>query len=178
MTVKFSPSVARTFAETCYVELEGLAVRQAVILRGVGLGPHAVFSYDLLDVGNIYVRTLYRYTVILENRGDIPVPFVVDTSSSAFASTFRFNPSAGVVDVDETQSIQVEVMATQLGRFDERIPVSVSGTDLKLMLHFKGRVVGPTYQIDTADLNFGIVAYGFRRVSASSCNGTAIFSPC
>lgn len=162
VTVSFSPLVAQTFAEKCFVELEGQALRQPVTLTGVGLGPRAMLSYDVLDVGNIYVRTLYRYSVLLENRGDIPVPFFISAGNGPFSSMFKFFPSGGTAEVDETLNMQVEVMASQLGRFDERIPISITGTDTQLMLQFKGRVVGPTCKISTTTLDFGMVAYGFR----------------
>lgn len=162
VTVTFSPLVAQTFAETCFVELEGQALRQPVTLTGVGLGPRAMLSYDVLDVGNIYVRTLYRYSVLFDNRGDIPVPFLITAGNGPFSSMFNFYPSDGIAEVDETLNMQVEVMASQLGRFDERIPISITGTDTQLMLQFKGRVVGPTCQISTKTLDFGMVAYGFR----------------
>lgn len=173
--VKFAPLVARTFVETCFIAVEGQANRLPVKLSGVGLGPRAMFSYDLLDVGDVYIRTLYRYSVLLENRGDIAVPFGIVSGKSAVNSMFKFSPSSGTVEVNETLNIQVEVMANQLGRFDERIPFAVAGTDTQLMLQFKGRIVGPTCRISTTTLNYGVVAYGFRCVrhlrlaSTTSC---------
>eukprot|EP00892_Ulva_mutabilis_P006441 jgi/Ulvmu1/4169/UM019_0148.1 len=162
VTVKYSPLVARQVVETCFVEVEGQALRQPVILTGTGLGPCAIFSYDVLDVGNIYVRTLYRYSVLMENRGDIPVPFCIEPGSGVFASMFQFSPKTGAVQVDGKMIIGVEIMPSQLGRFDERVPVSVAGTDSQLSIHFKGRVVGPACQINTTVLDFGLVSYGFR----------------
>lgn len=167
VTVKFSPSVARKFVETCFVELEGHALQQSVILTGVGLGPCAIFSYDVLDIGNIYVRNLYRYSMVLDNRGDIPVPFFITSGTGPFASMFQFFPSNGVVNVDEKLVVEVEVMACQLGRFDERIPVAIAGTDAQLTIQFKGRVVGPTCHVNTSALDFGLVSYGFRCVFES-----------
>ena len=59
VTVEFSPYVARKFTEICYVELEGHAERQPVLLTGLGLGPCALFTYDVLDIGNAYICLLY-----------------------------------------------------------------------------------------------------------------------
>ena len=31
------------------------------MLRGLGIGPKATFSYDELDVGNVFVESAHRY---------------------------------------------------------------------------------------------------------------------
>lgn len=162
VTVEFSPYVARKFTETCYVELEGHAERQPVVLTGLGLGPCAIFTYDVLDIGNAYINTLYRYSVQLENRGDIPAPFAIQPGDGEFGSMFTFVPSDGVVPAETTLDIEVELLASHIGRLEERVLVDVAGIDSPLSLQFKGRIVGPTFDIDVATLDFGMVAYGFR----------------
>lgn len=44
-------------------------------IRAKGLGPLAVFSYDVLDVGDTYAGILHQYEVELQNRGKIDVEF-------------------------------------------------------------------------------------------------------
>ena len=44
-------------------------------MRGQGLGPAAIFSYDTLDVGHTYANTPHQYEVELQNRGKIDVEF-------------------------------------------------------------------------------------------------------
>jgi hydrocephalus-inducing protein len=165
VTVEFSPYVAKLFKEICYVELEGHAERQPVVLTGLGLGPCAIFTYDVLDIGNAYINTLYRYSVQLENRGDIPAPFAVQPGDGEFGSMFTFVPSDGVVPAETTLDIEVELLATHIGRLEEWVLVDVAGMDSPLSLQFKGRIVGPTFDIDVEVLNFGMVAYGFRCVA-------------
>lgn len=45
-------------------------------LRAEGLGPCAVFSYDVLDVGDTYAGVVHLYEVELQNRGKIDVDFM------------------------------------------------------------------------------------------------------
>lgn len=165
--MEFSPYVARKFTEICYVELEGHVERQPVTLTGQGLGPCAIFTYDVLDIGNAYINTLYRYSVQLENRGDIPAPFAIQPGDGEFGSMFAFVPSDGVVPAETTLDIEVELLASHIGRLEERVLVDVAGMDSPLSLQFKGRIVGPTFDIDVDTLDFGMVAYGFR--CACSC---------
>jgi hypothetical protein len=162
VTIQFSPHTARKFIEVCYVELEGHAERQAVVLSGAGLGPCAIFSYDVLDIGSAYVNTLYRYSVQLENRGDIPAPFSIQQGKGDFGSMFTFLPPEGVVAAETTLNIEVELLAKHIGRLEEKVLVNVTGIDAPLSLQFKGKVVGPTCEVDTDHLDFGMLAYGFR----------------
>lgn len=180
--MEFSPDVARQFAETCYVEVEGHAERQPVQLVGMGLGPCAIFTYDVLDIGNAYISTVYRYSVQLENRGDIPAPFTIQPGDGEFGSMFTFIPSDGEVPAETTLDIEVELLATHIGRLEERVLVDVAGIDSPLSLQFKGKIVGPTFDIDVDHLDFGMLAYGFRSVApvpvAARWSAIVVFSAC
>ena len=54
---------------------QGHEARFPITVRGKGLGPAAVFSYDVLDVGHTYANTPHQYEVELQNRGKIDVEF-------------------------------------------------------------------------------------------------------
>ena len=54
---------------------QGLEGRLPISIKGKGLGPAAVFSYDVLDVGHTYANTPHQYEVELQNRGKIDVEF-------------------------------------------------------------------------------------------------------
>lgn len=55
--------------------MQGRQERLPIKIKGKGLGPAAVFSYDVLDVGHTYANTPHLYEVELQNRGKIDVEF-------------------------------------------------------------------------------------------------------
>ncbi len=68
ITVTFEPDHAREYKATAYCDVGGRASRLPIQLCGTGLGPKAVFSYDLLDVGEAFINTPHKYEVELLNR--------------------------------------------------------------------------------------------------------------
>ena len=68
ITVTFEPDHAREYKATAYCDVGGRASRLPVQFCGTGLGPKAVFSYDLLDVGEAFINTPHKYEVELLNR--------------------------------------------------------------------------------------------------------------
>ena len=44
-------------------------------MSGKGLGPAAMFSYDVLDMGDTFANTLHQYEVELQNCGKIDVEY-------------------------------------------------------------------------------------------------------
>ena len=68
ITAVFRPDHAKDYKATAYCEVGGRAIRLPIQLCGTGLGPKAVFSYDLLDVGEAFINTPHKYEVELLNR--------------------------------------------------------------------------------------------------------------
>ena len=68
ITVTFQPDHAKEYKATAYCEVGGRASRLPIQLCGTSLGPKAVFSYDLLDIGEAFINTPHRYEVELLNR--------------------------------------------------------------------------------------------------------------
>ena len=68
ITALFQPDHAQEFNATAYCEVGGRAIRLPIQLCGTGLGPKAVFSYDLLDVGDAFINSPHKYEVELLNR--------------------------------------------------------------------------------------------------------------
>ena len=68
ITVTFQPDHAKEYKATAYCKVGGRASRLPIQLHGTGLGPKAVFSYDLLDIGEAFINTPHKYEVELMNR--------------------------------------------------------------------------------------------------------------
>jgi hypothetical protein len=39
----------------------GRETRLPLQLRGTGIGPKAVFSYDVIDIGDVFVTSMHKY---------------------------------------------------------------------------------------------------------------------
>ncbi|KXZ49496.1 hypothetical protein GPECTOR_21g722 [Gonium pectorale] len=162
VVVTFSPDHAREYEVVAYVDVAGRADRLPVVFKGRGLGPAAVFSYDVLDVGDTWVNTLHQYEVELQNRGKIDVEFRLVPPGSAFGTRFTFEPSQGRLSGGQIQIIKVKLLSDLLGSFDETFEWQIKGSSEPLSLQFKGRVCAPSFEVDVEGLDFGVCSYGFR----------------
>lgn len=160
--VTFTPDHARDYEVITYVDVAGRAERLPVVFKGRGLGPAAVFSYDVLDLGDTWVNTLHQYEVELQNRGKIDVDYRLVTPSSPFASKFAFEPFTGRLAGGQIQVIKMKLLSDLLGEFDETFCWQIRGSSEPLSLQFRGRVCAPSFEVDEEALDFGVCSYGFR----------------
>eukprot|EP00967_Tisochrysis_lutea_P034202 scaffold40782_cov21-Tisochrysis_lutea.AAC.1 len=59
------------------------------------------------------------------------------------------------------QVIRVKLLSDLLGPFDEAFTWTIKGSSTPLVLQFKGHVCGPSFEVDTDVIDYGIVSYGF-----------------
>jgi hydrocephalus-inducing protein len=83
-------------------------------------------------------------------------------AAARFGSKFSFQPEAGHIPPGSTATIRVRLASDALGAFEEAFRWHLRGTDAVLSLVIRGRVIGPTFELDTRHLDFGITAFGFR----------------
>uniref|UniRef100_A0A1X7SV74 HYDIN/VesB/CFA65-like Ig-like domain-containing protein n=2 Tax=Amphimedon queenslandica TaxID=400682 RepID=A0A1X7SV74_AMPQE len=164
VTISFQPEKAKNYSSVAYCDVTGRESRLPLRLKGEGLGPKLRFSFDSLDIQNIFVNSAHAYEVILENQGDIDASYSMRSSSSLFGPKFTFNPSSGHLSPDGLQAIQISLSSAALGSFDEEFEWDVEGSDKTLKLRINGSVIGPTFQFDTDEINFNTVSYGFPSV--------------
>ena len=162
VTVRFVPNSPHEQATVAFCEVSGRTDRIPLTVKGQGDGPKAVFSYDVLDVGDTFINTLHQYEVELLNRGEIEAEFRLVPPQSTFGQQFRFEPDSGVLGVGEALPVRVLFESDTLGEFSESFSWEIKGASENLVLDFRGRVVGPTFELDCAELDFGVVSYGFR----------------
>lgn len=161
VTVTFRPRIADDYPATLYCDISGREARLPLALKGQGMGPRARFSFDQLDVGNVFIESVHKYEVVLENRGDIDVHYRLRPNNSLFGPKFRFLPLGGCLHVGEQQSIVIWFCSDQLGAFSETFEWDLEGSPEPLSLCFKGEVIGPTFHFERKRIDFGTVAYGF-----------------
>eukprot|EP00955_Chlamydomonas_euryale_P060740 357809-Chlamydomonas_euryale.AAC.3 len=160
--VQFTPDFTRDYEVTAYVDVQGASDRIPVLVRGTGLGPLAVFSYDVLDVGQAFCGVVHTYDVELQNRGKIDVNFSLVPPTSVFGAKFGFEPDAGHLAGGEIQIIRVRLCSDVLGNFCETFKWAIAGSASPVELQLTGHVTGPSYEIDAEVLDFGLCSFGFR----------------
>jgi len=81
-----------------------------------------------------------------------------------FGSKFSFQPEAGCVAPGATALIRVQLTSDALGSFDESFSWYLRGSSAPVAMAIRGRVIGPTFELDAREVGFGVVAFGFRHV--------------
>lgn len=84
-------------------------------MKGDGLGPKCIFSFDTLDIENVFINSAHAYEVFLENKGDIEAAYSLTPSASLFGPNFTFAPSNGMLQPGKLQAIQVSYTSPRVG---------------------------------------------------------------
>lgn len=111
MSVIFQPAAATSYSSVLYCDITGRESRLPLRIRGEGIGPHCTFSFDTLDIQNVFVNSAHAYEVVIENKGDIEAVYSLTPSESLFGPKFTFAPSQGVLSPGQLQAIQVMTIA-------------------------------------------------------------------
>lgn len=172
IVVTFRPNDSGVVERTLYCDVQGRADRLPLHLKGFGIGPKAIFSYDVLDVGEVYSHTPYKYEVNLSNRGDIPAPFRFVAHPERGTHSFHFFPESGILDVGGAITVFVTMTATSTGPFNEIFTFDIAGCKDPLELELRGSVRGPSFAVDLQELDFGKVSYGFKYFKSLTIRNT------
>ncbi|XP_078688637.1 hydrocephalus-inducing protein-like [Branchiostoma floridae x Branchiostoma belcheri] len=174
VSVIFKPQEAKTYQQVAYLDITGREARLPLRLRGDGIGPNVQFSFEQLDMGNIFVGSIHTYEVVLANKGDIDAIFSILPNNTHFGLCFTFNPTEGIVLPDGHQAIQITFRSATLGDFQEDFYIAIDGSPHRMKLSFRGCVIGPTFHFDVPRLNFGVVSYGFQHTQTCTIVNTAL----
>jgi hypothetical protein len=169
----FRPKDALVYSSCAYLSCVGQEERAPLVLKGLGIGPKASFSYDELDVNSVFVESAHRYEVQLLNQGDIEVAFQLVPRDTKFGSRFQFDPHEGTIPVGGQCEITVNFKPTELGDFHEVFDWKLAGSAIGVTLAFKGRSIQPSFDFDVERINFGIVSYGFLNSRMLTLSNTA-----
>ena len=166
VVVTFNPQLATACEVGAFLDVVGRAERLPLALKGQGVGPKCHFSYDALDLGDVFISSIHRYELMLQNRGSIEARFSLNQTVSLFAKNFKFKPAHGTVAPGGAQVIGIEFCSDLIGILNESFFFHIQGSRSDLGIHFKGRVIGPTFHFDVDEIDFGNVSFNFmhRRV--------------
>ena len=160
-TVTFSPEHAADYACVAFLETTGREQCLPLKIQATGIGPQASFTYDVLDIGDVFVNSKHTYELVMENSGEIDAEYDLQPSDTPFGPKFKFAPESGMLAVGEAHKIEVSFCSEILGEFSEHFHYNLKGSQQPLSVHFKGHVVGPTFHFDVEEIDFGIVSYEF-----------------
>ena len=163
VTVTFRPDVSAEYKTTAFLDVVGREQRLPLWVSSTGVGPKAELTFDSLDLGDLFVNSMHRYELTIENRGDITCDWsLVVAPDTPFADIFTFSPSSGSLSVDASQTIQISLCSTaKLGEFEELFEFKLHGSDERLKCKFKGCIIGPTFYFDVDTIDFGLISYEF-----------------
>ena len=136
VNIIFKPEQAEVYNRIGFCDITGRESRLPLRIRGDGIGPKVQFSFDEMDIGNVFVHSTHTYEVVLANKGDIDAIFSILPTNSVFGPCFNFNPSEGIVMPDGHQAIQISFSSAVLGDFKEEFMVQIDGSPLMLKLSF------------------------------------------
>ncbi|KAH8070819.1 hypothetical protein JL721_4732 [Aureococcus anophagefferens] len=170
VSVTFRPDTAADYACTAYLDVMGREERLPIWLTGLGIGPKGALSYDVLDMGDVFISSPYEYSLGITNKGDIPAEWKLFPPPT---TTFQFSPTSGVLAVGGSEELTVHFMGTTLGEFCELVDVALDGSNEKLTCQFKGHVIGPTFNFDIDIIEFGLCSYSFAHVRTLDLTNTA-----
>ncbi|KAJ3305286.1 hypothetical protein HDV03_001884, partial [Kappamyces sp. JEL0829] len=185
VSVYFRPALVGDHSTIAYCEIEGRESRLPLQLKGTAMGPKVNFSYSTFNIGQVFINTLHRYEVLIENTGQIKSRFTQLESESFFGPKFKFIPSSGVVNVGEQLRVEVVFQPDLLGNFHEEffweleVTARATNTDRqggaeRLKISFIGDVVGPTFEFDTPRLCLPTSSYGFSTLAHFHLNNTSL----
>lgn len=106
VSVTFTPHAAEEYLSTAFCEVAGSMNRLPLQLFGKGAGPQAVFSYDTLDIGEVYIKAVHHYEIVLQNVGDIEAHYQLVESNDR--SRFSFSPDRGTLGVSPENLARVK----------------------------------------------------------------------
>ncbi|XP_066569678.1 hydrocephalus-inducing protein homolog [Amia ocellicauda] len=174
VNIIFKPQEAKIYKQAVYCDITGRESRLPLRIKGEGTGPKLQFSFDQLDVGNLFVGSKHSYEVLLTNKGLIDATFSLVPPTSALGSCFSFSPSEGTVLPGACQAMEVTFSSSILGTFYEEFFFSVMGNPQNVVLTFRGCVIGPTFHFNVPELNFGDVSFGFPHTLTCCLNNTSL----
>ncbi|RYH22951.1 hypothetical protein EON65_18485, partial [archaeon] len=161
VTIVFRPDTAALYNCLAFLDVSGRHDRLPLQLTGQGIGPHAALSFDVLDIGDVFVNDVSTYELSIKNKGDIPAQWTFMSSLTKFGNKFQFSPTDGYLLPNQSQNIAIRFESDILGEFSEFFRFALQGNENMLVCQIKGHVLGPTFHFDCNSVNFGTVSYDY-----------------
>ena len=166
VTISFTPDSAAKFTSLAYLEVSGCQDRLSLHMNGMGIGPQVGLSFEILNLGDVYINNIETFEITLINKGDIPATWHKLSSNSGFGTSnsglghiFRFSSEDGYLQPGESVTIVVNYSYEYIGKFNELFKFSIQGNDNLLICQVIGEFIGPTFHFDCTSIKYGLVTY-------------------
>jgi len=173
ISVCFRPDTAAFFNCLGYLEVDGREDRLPLQLSGQGIGPNAYLSFEVLDLGDVFINEERKFDMKIRNKGDIPAQWTFIVSLTKFGNKFKFSPTEGFLKPGLSETIQVSFESDMLGEFVEHFHFALQGNEEKLTTLIKGSVIGPSFHFDVTTIDFGTVSYDYLHTVALTMVNTS-----
>ena len=107
ISITFRPDEFASFSRIAYCDIVGREARLPLKIKADGIGPKCVFSFDTLNIQNVFINSSHAYEVVLKNKSSIKAIFSLTLPFSHFGPKFTFEPSTGTLQPGGVQAIQV-----------------------------------------------------------------------
>lgn len=176
-TITFNPRLAVPYDTVLNLDVTGRQLPLPLTLHGHGLGPRCELSFDRLQIGSVYLNAVHEYEVELRNACPIDAYYHIipplSSESTVFTSKFTFTPSSGTLRPGEGVTLTIRLQSDAIGSFSEHFSVHLRGSLNALPLVLRGRVMGPSFQCDIEELDFGNVSYNLWHIRTFSITNTS-----
>ena len=151
-TTRASRSSRSSAAETCL----------PLKMQATGIGPQAAFSYDVLDIGDVFVNSVHTYNLTLENHGDIVADYALPPVRDAVRAQVQVRARPGLADGRRVARHRGDVSVGNSWRVFRTFSLPLARVHRSpCPPTSRGHVVGPTFHFDVDELDFGVVSYEF-----------------
>ena len=161
VTITFRPRHGRRVRLAPVFDVIGRDERLPLWLTGDGIGPKGVLSYDVLDIGDIFVSSRNRYELSITNKGDIPAQWKLTEPTTPFAPSSVHAQGRHAGGGREAGDGRRRSARTSSASSARRSTIELQGSDEQLSCQIKGHVIGPTFAFDVDVIDFGLVSYEF-----------------
>lgn len=119
VSIIFKPDTAAQYTCLAYCDVTGRQERLPLQISGRGIGPNASLSFDVLDIGDIFINLEQSYEISIKNKGDITAVWTFMPPHSRFGNKFFFYPREGSLNPGEECVLSIRFESDLLGEFSE-----------------------------------------------------------
>lgn len=163
--VKFVANSVCSFSETFLVHIKGSTICiPSVSFYGKIMGPTFILSETELDFGVCSFGFMYRKTLEIENKSDIPFDYTfrLGHDGTFLRREFSVRPCKGTLDKFEKQEILIEFIPDLIQDYDVKLCLDIAkyGESLSVV-PIKAKCLAPEIEVPVTDINLGSVFVGY-----------------
>lgn len=166
MNIRFVANSVCSFTETFVFQVKGSTIcRPSLLFYGKIIGPSYALSVKSIDFGVCSFGFMYKKTVEIENRSEIPFDYTfrLEYDGSFARREFAFRPCKGTLQKFEKHEVTVEFIPVSVQDYDVKMCLDIAKYGESLtVIPITAKCVCPEVNIKSTDLNLGDVYIGYE----------------